>query len=344
VTTLSLHDPVEQWWKRACTSPNPLLMDDGTWFVHEPSQVRDVLRRWTEFSNDVPSERDRTLDFLLTADPPTHAVERVAFLQHFGPHLHHPDPTLRAAFTHCLDDALASGEPVDLLTQVCEPFGAWLGSETLGGLDLGVGGGRDPEAGSRAHLTSEIFNGSGGPAAALWRHLVEAGDAPETAEGKVVGLLTALVVAFTSTLPALVALVAWAELSARSDTLGPGGFEAGAAGAGGPLLGLYRTVVRAANVGSRRLDPGDRVLVSFAFAARSEGTANPPHPLVFGHGNHRCPASALSARATTVATSVLANRSGVRLVPGWIPEFRQGSHFTPLIDLMIAEEHHDLAG
>jgi hypothetical protein len=318
----------------------PILREDGTWLVTDPAHIRDVALRWSEFSNDVRTDRNPEFDFLLTSDPPSHTHERAIFDKCFGALLASDITELvRPKFRNLLKILLEStNEGEDLASDVIEP----LCREVLlvlvpeFAIDLIAVGSLERAVDDRCRLLladAAVRSHQVGVAGLASNLLAEWGF--EVAFGKLRGMLTAIVISTTSTLPAMLTMVAAQELSwnANSTPVVPEHRT--------PLLGLYRRTVLPAVIGDQNIAEGDMVFLAWDQASRTTRRDLLPSAIAFGSGCHFCPASRLALSMATIIRAELRAFNAVTLHPDWRPTYVVQSHFAKLHNLLVNGSRSD---
>lgn len=296
----SVRTPSKSWRELAKAEGPVWCPERRIWLVHRAEDINAVCSNPEVFSNQVAGERNLNYDFLLTVDPPRHTLDRTNFLRCFG-------PTLRRAYAQVPQlvadggNALASGNEIDLVADFCHPLGQAVAESVLGCPIP------DPESGDLSDRAEQLLaNCDSAPGIDVGTPLRQLRDkilgysSSDEAMGRTRGLAAAMLVACETTLPAAVALAIWND--AQPGGWGPCVPPRSPLIADTPLLGLFRSVTRRAEVGGTTFRAEDDLFLCFGAANLASRTSGSCRDYSFGVGIHSCPARRLVER--TVAASV----------------------------------------
>jgi len=305
--------PAEQLWNVARRNPRPFHsagMD--AWVVHRPEHVDEAASLPGIFSSSVDGPRDKTLDFLLTVDPPRHGADRALVLELLA------GPLRRArrnalSFAASAAASLPARQSVDLVADFAQPLAAHVACDLLGLpasahrplLDLvrtlvSAAAPESPPAPSAWTIpelvaTSPVLVGLSN---ALARSV-------DRGQAMAEGFAAAVAVAAVDTTSAMLALslraALYAPLVSPDGHLPPALLET-------PLLGLYRQLLSPAILGGVELRSGERVLLAWALAQRHLEARGAPGSYLFGRGDHTCPARSLAWTVVSAGLSAAAAR------------------------------------
>ena len=290
------------------------------WVVHRPEHVDEAVGLPDVFSSSVDGPRDKSLDFLLTVDPPGHGADRTLVVELLAEPLRRARRNA-ASFAASAAASLPARQTVDLVADYAQPLAAHVACELL---ELPASAQRplldlvrnlvttaapERESSSRAwtipHLVAAspvlfgLFN-------ALTRRV-------HRAQAMAEGFAAAVTIAAVDTTAAMLALNLRAAL--YTPPVNQGGRRPSEP-LETPLLGLYRQLISPAILGGVELRPGERVLLAWALAQRHLEAKGVPGSYLFGRGDHTCPAGSLAR--TVVSAGLSAASARVRPTDGGV--------------------------